>query len=321
MARHQRCSGGNRDGESSAPAAFVYVAEVTRERRNRSAGTHTRSPPDPFRAPAHHAPGNEHTSLPGADRIDVAPRAERCVCLPLRNDAVQSQARSRRCSFHSARNRRQALKASSQRRHALAFVQDVCSPQWRTIAHGRRLMSDSIQTSVWLGKSLAVVFARVALFDLCRVSFVERDSSGKYGGGDGVVNAIACYSTDTCNRSRNIAVTSSPSGGIVAPQGERLRRLHVTKFVRRVSVRSDIQQLIHPRTPSRAKSGDCDPSNPPRPLHRIHRCCPCRSLRKTDARAPCCFSAGVMTCLLSLLARGCKHGAAYSAGDDNAGQI
>jgi hypothetical protein len=28
-------------------------------------------------------------------------------------------------------------------------VQDVCSPQWRTIAHGRRLMSDSIQTSVW----------------------------------------------------------------------------------------------------------------------------------------------------------------------------
>jgi hypothetical protein len=49
-------------------------------------------------------------------------------------------------------------------------------------------MSDSIQTSVWLGKSLAVVFARVALFDLCRVSFVERDSSGKYGGGDGVVN-------------------------------------------------------------------------------------------------------------------------------------
>ena len=48
-------------------------------------------------------------------------------------------------------------------------------------------MSDSIQTSVWLGKSLAVVFARVALFDLCRVSFVERDSSGKCGGGDGVV--------------------------------------------------------------------------------------------------------------------------------------
>ena len=149
LARHQRCSGGNRDGESSAPAAFVYVAEVTRERRNRSAGTHTRSPPDPFRAPAHHAPGNEHTSLPGADRIDVAPRAERCVCLPLRNDAVQSQARSRRCSFHSARNRRQALNASSQRRHALAFVQDVCSPQWRTIAHGRRLMPDSIQMSVW----------------------------------------------------------------------------------------------------------------------------------------------------------------------------
>ena len=149
LARHQRSSGGNRDGESSAPAAFVYVADVTRERRNRSAGTHTRSPPDPFRAPAPHAPRNEHTSRPEADRIDVAPRAERCVCLPLRNDAVQSQARSRRCSFHSARNRRQALKASSQRRHALAFVQDVCSPQWRTIAHGRRLMSDSIQTSVW----------------------------------------------------------------------------------------------------------------------------------------------------------------------------
>ena len=134
LARHQRCSGGNRDGESSAPAAFVYVAEVTRERRNRSAGTHTRSPPDPFRAPAHDAPRNEHTSRPEADRIDVAPRAERCVCLPLRNDAVQSQARSRRCSFHSARNRHQALKASSQRRHALAFVQDVCSPQWRTMA-------------------------------------------------------------------------------------------------------------------------------------------------------------------------------------------
>ena len=144
LARHQRSSGGNRDGESSAPAAFVYVADVTRERRNRSAGTHTRSPPDPFRAPALHAPCNEHTSRPEADRIDVAPRAERCVCLPLRNDAVQSQARSRRCSFHSARNRRQALQASSQRRLALAFVQDVCVLQWRTIAHGRRLMSDSI---------------------------------------------------------------------------------------------------------------------------------------------------------------------------------
>ena len=149
LAHHQRSSRGNRDGESSAPAAFVYVAEVTRERRNRSAGTHTRSPPDPFRAPAHHAPGNEHTSRPVADRTDVAPRAERCVCLPLRNDAVRSQARSRRCSFHSARNRRQGLNASSQRRHALAFVQDVCSPQGRTIAHGRRLMSDSIQMSVW----------------------------------------------------------------------------------------------------------------------------------------------------------------------------
>ena len=149
LARHQRSSGGNRDGESSAPPTVVYVADVTRERRNRSAGTHTRSPPDPFRAPALYAPRNEHTSRPEADRIDVAPRAERCVGLPLRNDAVQSQARSRRCSFHSARNRRQALKASSQRRHALALVQDVCAPQWRTIAHGRRLMSDSIQTSVW----------------------------------------------------------------------------------------------------------------------------------------------------------------------------
>ena len=145
----QRCNSGNRDGESSAPAAFVYVADVTRERRNRSAGTHTRSPPDPFRAPAPHAPCNEHTSRPEADRIDVAPRGERCVCLLLRNDAVQSQAKSRRCSFHFARNRRQALKASSQRRHALAFVQGVCSPQWRAIARGRRLMSDSIQTSVW----------------------------------------------------------------------------------------------------------------------------------------------------------------------------
>jgi hypothetical protein len=29
-------------------------------------------------------------------------------------------------------------------------MQDVCAPQWRTIAHGRRLMSDSIQISVWM---------------------------------------------------------------------------------------------------------------------------------------------------------------------------
>ena len=160
LARHQPSSGGNRDGESSAPAAFVYVADVTRERRNRSAGTHTRSPPDPFRAPAHHAPRNERTSRPGADRIDVAPRAERFVCLPLRNDAVQSQARSRRCSFHSARSRRQALNSRITKTACVSVCARCLLP---AMAHDCTWPQIDVRldTDVRLGKSPAVVFARV----------------------------------------------------------------------------------------------------------------------------------------------------------------
>ena len=146
--------------ESSAPAAFVYVAEVTRERRNRSAGTHTRSPPDPFRAPAHHAPGNEHTSLPGADRIDVAPRAERCVCLPLRNDAVQSQARSRRCSFQLRTEPSPGAKSLITTTACVSVCARCLLP---TMAHDCTWpqIDVRLETDVRLGKSPTLVFARV----------------------------------------------------------------------------------------------------------------------------------------------------------------
>ena len=88
------------------PQPSFSVTEVTQEKRNDSDGIHTRNLSQRLRAHAHHAPRNEHMSRPEADRIDVVPHAERCVCLLLRNDAVQSQAKSRRCSFHFARNRR-----------------------------------------------------------------------------------------------------------------------------------------------------------------------------------------------------------------------
>ena len=120
---------------------------ITQEKRNCIDGIHTRRPKSRFRAHAHHATRNDHMSRGEVDRIDVARRAARCVCLLLPNDAVQSQAKSRRWSF-SLRTEPSRGRAIT-RRDALAFVQDVCALPWRTAAHDRRLMSDSIQRFVW----------------------------------------------------------------------------------------------------------------------------------------------------------------------------
>jgi len=95
-----------RHGSESIDQAASYVAEVTQERRDHSAGTHTRSLIDPFRAPARRPFRNEDTSQAEASRIDVAPHAGRCVYLPPRNDAAQSPAKSRRGSSHSHDRRR-----------------------------------------------------------------------------------------------------------------------------------------------------------------------------------------------------------------------